>query len=279
MVNMIPDCYRPSPRYPIYPPYHKGLYLEDYFYEWSKNKTFNRIYIPIFWTTLYCDNYNLNIQYILDKLDKSKKYFTVCQHDDAPKESLPPDTVVFSSGARNEIRNLVGLPSICSPVPDLVLNRSRDIFCSFVGAITHPIRNSMIDCLRNNRNYHLKYNSWTPSVPMENFQYFKEITERSVFSLCPRGYVKSSFILYECLQMQSIPVYISDSHLLPWQDELDWSKFCVVIKDQDIPRIDEILNSISEEKRNKMRDYGRTIYNEYFSLPGVCSKIEERVNR
>jgi hypothetical protein len=30
--------FRPSPKYPIYPPYHKGLYLEDYFINfYSKN--------------------------------------------------------------------------------------------------------------------------------------------------------------------------------------------------------------------------------------------------
>jgi hypothetical protein len=26
--------FRPSPKYPVYPPYHEGLYLEDYFFEW-----------------------------------------------------------------------------------------------------------------------------------------------------------------------------------------------------------------------------------------------------
>ena len=26
--------FRPSPKYPTYPPYHEGLYLEDYFFNW-----------------------------------------------------------------------------------------------------------------------------------------------------------------------------------------------------------------------------------------------------
>ena len=30
--------FRPSPKYPTYPPYHEGLYLEDYFFDWfTKN--------------------------------------------------------------------------------------------------------------------------------------------------------------------------------------------------------------------------------------------------
>lgn len=274
---IIPDCYRPSPKYPTYPPYHKGLYLEDYFYNFSQGKTFSRTYIPIFWTTMYCDNVGIPIQPILNRLDKNGKYFIVCQHDDAPRETLPPDTLIFSSGGHYDDKPLIPLPSICSPIENPNKNRNRDIFCSFVGSITHNIRTNIINTLSNNQKYVLSYNNWTPSVPMEKFYYFKDITERSVFSLCPRGYGKSSNRMYESMQLGSIPVYVSDKHFLPWQDELDWSNLIIIIKDSEIEKIDDILTAIPQSQIDRMREYTSTIYNKYFSLEGVCNNIYNRV--
>ena len=42
-----------TPNYPVYPPYHKGEYLEDYYMTFSDSNTMNadRIYIPVSWTT------------------------------------------------------------------------------------------------------------------------------------------------------------------------------------------------------------------------------------
>jgi len=270
---IIPDIYRPKPKYPTYPPYHQGLYLEDYFYEFSKGKTFNREYIPIFWTTLYCDQIPLSISGILSRLDPSKRYFTVCQHDDAPREKLPPDTLIFSSGGHFDDKPLIPLPSICSKIQNPDLSRTRDIFCSFIGSVTNPIRQNMINRLINTDGYYLKYSNWVPSVPMENFYHFKDITEKSEFCLCPRGYGKSSFRLYESMQLGAIPVYVSDKHFLPWEKELDWTKFCVIVKENEIENIPQILRSISLEQKQEMREYAQKIYDEYFSLEGVCNKI------
>lgn len=275
---MIPDVYRPAPKYPTYPPYHEGLYLEDYFYEWSKNKTFNRKYIPIFWTTLYCDNHRISIQNVLNRLNPSEKYFTVCQHDDAPREQVPKDTLIFSSGGHFDDKPLIPLPSICSKIKNPILDKKRDIFCSFVGSSTHPLRSKMVSCLLNNKDYYLNINSWSASVPQEKFNEFKDITERSEFCLCPRGYGKSSCRMYECMQLGSIPVYVSDSHFLPWEDEINWEDICVIIKPEQINHIDEILKSINQQKKYFMLENIKNLYDKYFSLNGVCENIQKRVN-
>lgn len=275
---MIPDVLRPSPKYPTYPPYHEGLYLEDYFYEWSKGKSFNRTYLPIFWTTLYCDQHQINIQNILNRLDPNGKYFTVCQHDDAPRERLPKDTIIFSSGGHFYDKPLIPLPSICSKIKNPNLSKKRDIFCSFVGSSTHEIRNKMCSLLKDNPEYSLNIDSWKASVPAERFELFKDITERSEFCLCPRGYGRSSCRLYESMQLGSIPVYISDSHYLPWSDELNWDNYCIIVKDTEIDNIDEILRSVSQERKNTIRHNIKKHYDAYFSLTGVCENIEKRVN-
>ena len=53
---------------------------------------------------------------------------------------------------------------------------------------------------------------------------FVELMSRSVFALCPRGYGRTSYRMYEALQLGCIPVYIHDEPWLPYADELDWRR-------------------------------------------------------
>ena len=76
------------------------------------------------------------IQPYLDALPDTK-YFTVSQHDDAVAEKLPPGTISFEGGGNG---NGIPLPLICSKLPSVKTDVDRDIFCSFVGSDTHPIR-------------------------------------------------------------------------------------------------------------------------------------------
>jgi hypothetical protein len=273
---------RPTADYPIYPPYHTGLYLEEYFYD--KYKDSNREYIDIFWTNLYCNKDYLNsdiidIQKALSELDPNKKYFTVCQHDDGPKENLPEDTLIFSAGGRRTHGNIIPIPLICSPIPKELIGSyiKKDLFASFVGSLTHNIREKLYYELKDKEGYSYNMCNWSNTVPQENLKYFIDISLRSKFVLCPRGYGPTSFRLYEAFQLNSVPVYISDIHYLPWVDELNWAEFCVIINEEDISNIDTILKSISDEDYNKMLIKGATIYNEYFSLSGVYSNIMKRL--
>ena len=62
--------FRPEPNYPIYPPYHTGLYLEDYFYkEYNKENIEHIFYIPVSWTTTYIQNQDNNLQEKLNSLE------------------------------------------------------------------------------------------------------------------------------------------------------------------------------------------------------------------
>lgn len=270
--------YRPDPTYPTYPPYHKGLYLEDYFFDRfiKEDIVLNRYYIPIFWTTCYIENKCSGLQENLNSLDPSKKYFAVAQHDDAIRERLPTDTLEFTF---NGNRGGILLPPICSPIPEEIkpIGLNRDIFCSFVGSNTNPIRNLMFNVLKDNPKYLLSIRNWTPSVPKNDFDNFIEMTSRSIFSLCPRGYGRSSFRLHEAMQLGSIPVYIYDQKWFPFDDEIDWNEFCVLIDVKDIYNIDFILSEYSKEKIEKMQTNLKKYWNNHFKIDSVFEKIINRV--
>lgn len=276
---------RPPANYPKYPPYHEGGYLEEYFYNWwkSKNIITEREYIDIFWTNIYCNSGDsihskLYIQKYLDSLDFRKKYFTVCQHDNGPLEHLPPDTKIFSAGGNRTFGNIIPIPLICSKIKETNIDKPRDILCSFIGSETHPIRNSIYETWKDDEDFHISYKKWSFNVSNNDFLNFKNVTERSIFSLCPRGYGLSSFRLYESIQLGAIPVYISDKYYLPWTDELDWNEFCVMITPDNIKNLKSILLTYEKDDIKRMSTLARELYRKYFSLDGLCEQILKRIN-
>ena len=270
--------WRPSPEYPVYPPYHEGLYLEDTFYKLYKENNIisDRFYLPIFWTTCYCDNKTQGLQQALKSLNPNYKYFTVSQHDDAVREILPPDTICFNAGGNG---GGIPIPLVCSPIKDEIkpVVDKRDIFCSFVGSITHPIRAMLYSSYNNNPKYYFSAKNHSPSVSQDDLNNFLNITSRSIFSLCPRGYGKSSFRLYEVMQLGSIPVFIYDDKWVPFEDEIDWNDFSVLLHVSDLPRLDEILSSFSDEKINQMQNNVYKYWKNNFTMENIFEKIINKI--
>lgn len=270
--------YRPSPEYPTYPPYHAGFYLEDYFYEWyyKNNITTERILIPVSWTTCYIDKKTNGLQELLDKLDNSKKYFTICQYDDGIKERLPKDTLQFNAGGNS---GGIPIPLVCSKIPNSDIEKyksqSRDLLCSFSGSITHQIRAILCVCLRDKPSCCLQIKNWSPSVDKNEYENYLSIATRSKFLLCPRGYGLNSFRLYEAFQLGCVPVIITDKLFLPWIDELNWEDFAII--SQDIKNLYFLLENISEADYNSMLMVGQRLYEDYFTLDGVCKQIYKRL--
>jgi hypothetical protein len=269
--------FRPRPKYPTYPPYHVDLYLEDYFFDhFNKNNLeSDRYYIPVFWTTCYVDNCFSGLQELINTLNPNLKYFTVAQHDDAIREKLPPDTICFNAGGNG---GGIPIPLTCSPIKDEIKpNLERDIFCSFVGSVTHPIRNMMYNALHTIPKYVMYGKQWTSAVSDDDFNNFLKLSSRSIFSLCPRGYGRSSFRLYEVMQLGSIPVYIYDQKWCPFEDEIDWNEFCVLIDINNIQNIDKILSGISQDKIQQMQDNLYKYWKDNFTMESICEKIIKKL--
>lgn len=277
---------RPAPLYPAYPPYHVGPYLEEYFYSfYLKNKNrfdkLNITLIPIFWTNLYLNGVSSNlIQQYIDLLPKNKKYFTVCQFDDGIQEVLPEGTVNFVAGGN---KPGIPIPLICSSLPSAYIKpQNKDIFCSFVGTVLnnnkYVCRLKLYEHFQNDSDFYFtKPREWSNIVHQDQLKEFTETTQRSIFTLCPRGYGLQSFRLYEALQLNSIPVFVYDKEFLPFKNFIDWHSFCVLVKMDQIPKLKEILLQITPEKQQAMLAVGRKMYNEYFSLTGMCEGIYREI--
>ena len=165
-----------------YPPYSSGKNTEEICYEILKNKIdeieTEYIYIPIFWTSIYTfRSHNGNFDDIydwLEKLDKSKKYFTIVQNDCGIfVRNFDLNIKVFSAGGGgvniknsdimreleyNGVRRFVfvgnkgdyDIPLMCLPLLVKQDVKERDIYCSFAGRYdTHWCRFKMVEKLGN----------------------------------------------------------------------------------------------------------------------------------
>ena len=84
---------------------------------------------------------------------------------------------------------------------------------------------------------------------------YEENLRNSTFCICPSGFAPWSPRIYEAIFAGCIPVIVSDHVRLPFDGVfLDWRDFSVKIREENVPRLGEILRSISNEQiRRKQR--------------------------
>jgi len=222
--------------------------------------------LPVTWTAYYkLAKYGKDkgmIQELQDYLNTLHgKFFTVVQWDDGLLNDISHlDCLVFGMGKD------IGypLPLICTPHP-YRFNMPKDIYCSFIGKNTHPIRQQIFS-----RTYG---KSWYITDAKHKIPEFCKITARSLFGLCPRGYGITSFRIMECLQYGTIPVYISDKFQIP--HNIDFNEYGVLIKDTEVNRIGEILTSFSTEEIRKKQINCKRVYQEYYTYEANAKIIRE----
>jgi len=264
-----------------YPP-HNTMIFEEYFLNYATVNEVNveRIYLPILWTNFYIErNYGnsemSDLQVYLNSLDRSKTYFTVTQYDDGVLQNIDDlNILVFGAGgggAKKVPRKNLGypIPLICSPSPSINKDINRDIFCSFIGAFDRGRTRDKIKKLQELPGFVIKDRA--------KYGEFTDIMERSVFSLCPRGYGATSFRICESLQRGSIPVYIYDDPWIPWKDEFEFNEIGILVHEREVRIIPDILSYIDEGEINRYRTRGQEIYEDYFSFKGCAKQIIKKL--
>lgn len=287
----------------VYPPFKNGLYLEEYF---SRHNTVrNNKYIDVHWTNLQIEPRFRQIQPLVQKLVdelypainlnpsslNQTKYFTIVQHDDGVMFRLPPNTTVYNAGGNGNVVNswTVPIPLIyedrlrrLESVPKLDFN-DKPILCSFVGSMTHPVRNAIQQMFGRTSGFEIHFTEkWTDIISEEKQLKFAEITQRSKFCLAPRGYGRTSFRFYEAFLLGAVPIYVwDDVEWLPYKDPkfgrtLDYSEFAISINVRDLSKLESRLRAIDETTYNRMLfAYGQKARH-MFTMEGVKQYIVDR---
>ena len=274
--------FRPATSH-TYPPFKNGRYMEEYVYEYFLKNPIQITYIPIFWTNMQNHpgfkndmqpKYNKLLQTALKNHTtiKPSKYITIVQHDDGPLLDLPPGTIVFGSST-----GTVPLPLIYEDISERLLKEPRikkDLLASFIGSMTHPIRDAMIKAVNGKDGIVCQgKNGWNVHISDDLADIFIKLTLRSKFCLAPRGYGRSSFRFFEALLLDTIPVYIWDDICwLPYQEVIDYSTFSILIHKDEIHKMYEILAGISDDKYEEMQCALREVRHK-FTLDWMCKYI------
>lgn len=256
----VPDHFQP--KHPFAYPGDNDIDFERWYYLHHKGSA-GRVYLPVMWTAFYCRQAKniLGLQKFLDTLDKSLKYYTIVQYDDGILNDV--------SGLDIKVFSMSGLP-MDYPLPLLCQEHKyppagkKDIFCSFVGRNTHPIRSEILK---------IKQPGWHITDKVVKLPQFCDILSRSVFTLCPRGYGPTSFRISECMQFQSIPVYISDKFIEP--HGIPFDTYGVTVQPGNVALLPYILSKIDvEEKKHQVL----THYKKYFSYEANKQIIDDLIS-
>ena len=127
-------------------------------------------------------------------------------------------------------------------------NEERRWLYSFMGAMSHPVRRSIMQ-LSDERGY-LKdtsdFNVWhaSPAELQARANDYAMVLGGSHFVLCPRGIGTSSIRLYETLEAGRVPVIIGDKWVPP--DETDWA-FAIRVEENRISSLPELLRAHENE--------------------------------
>lgn len=274
------------PKMPVQYPPHQGYspMIEERAYSFFATKeelVSDYIYIPIQWTSWHVNpggEYGQNVQPLINFCQNltqkypNEKFFTVVQYDGGTLVPIDNCRIFASSGS---FSSSIGKNSVYEPIPLLCDPHSgtpkevREYKVGYAGRDTHPLRVKMNEMLSQLPQYKFAIN-----LDYNQTEIFRDVLYNSVFALSPRGFGPASFRMYEAIQMQCIPIYISDEFWIPFTEYIEWDKMCLLIKEDEIETIPEKVDALLENgEYQNMIDYGQEIYKKHLTWDGCLNTL------
>lgn len=194
------------------------------------------------------------VNQILQSLHSDRKRVFICQHNLVGDLIFNETDLVFTPHSM-ESDNFISIPHIAINWNKDYINENKKFKFSFLGSSkTHITRQKLIELYPDNCFDSGQYWGLDKNMTKDfNDKYIKMIGD-SYFSLCPRGTGISTVRLFESIYMNSIPIIIADGYKKPIADDIDWNEFSLTIKEQDIYKIEDIINSISDDEIIRMKE-------------------------
>jgi len=113
-------------------------------------------------------------------------------------------------------------------------------------------------------------------------EYFDNIVN-SDYVVCGRGNGNFSYRLYETLALGRIPIFIDTDAALPFQDRIDWQKYCVWVGENRIRSIGRTVSDFHNQLDNKrfeqlQRDC-RRLWEDYLRPEGYFREVVRELAR
>ncbi|XP_034903194.1 probable glycosyltransferase At3g07620 [Populus alba] len=100
---------------------------------------------------------------------------------------------------------------------------------------------------------YIEARDWPTSIEQGHWQ-AREDFYNSKFCICPGGPQLDGFIAF-AIHYGCIPVILSDYYDLPFNDILDWRKFSVILKENDVYSLKKILQDIPKQTYESLQNH------------------------
>jgi hypothetical protein len=229
-------------------------------------------YIPIFipWTDIWVKNkwkYPKDLVSAMeDLLREDVMYITVNQNADGfvgrcdeflDLQSKFHITVLSAGGYGHVPIPLLKQPEMARE--KIPLNERQHLI-SYVGSKNNAPEHMRIRMIAQENHYYYYGKEW------------RDVMAQSKFSLCPRGFGRTSYHVMEALQMGLIPIHVyQDQPWLPYGNLMKNISYSVTIEElpdliSELSKMPDSEIAIMEDKIEKLRD-------DYFSFEGVLKQI------
>ena len=163
----------------------------------------------------------------------------------------------------------------------------------YVKYITRYVRHPGMDqtgqhlrgnCVRNlslsslvKTHFYLRDGCKTGSATLKERQEFIQSILESDYSLVCRGGGNFSYRLYEVLSLGRIPLFIDTDCVLPYDDIIDWKRFCLWVDCKDVKELDRIVadfhDRISDDDFKAMQQEARNIFEQWICPTGFYKNL------
>lgn len=114
-------------------------------------------------------------------------------------------------------------------------------------------------------------NQKTTNTNLEQ-EYKKNLSE-TIFSLCPSGSGPNSIRIWESMSYGCIPVILADNLVLPEIKNIDYNKFFIIWRENDIENLYDYLKTFGNDKLIEMSNKNIEMYDIYFSIDTINQTI------
>ncbi len=227
----------------------------------------NEIVIPA-WSEDFVEYYCQGQVPIRDK--SSKPIIGYCGYGSLVKSKTIKDDIRLRLGAipgLDSLTSKVGFNLVKHPLPWLYgsrvrsqalfnLSRSRNVTCNF---ILHDIMHH------------------TEKLTHAGREQFVNNLINSDYILCTRGSGNFSYRLYETLSCGRIPVFVNTDCILPFEQWIDWKRYCVWVEEDELPylgeRIREFHDRLTSQQFHDLQIACRNLWIEWLSPQGFFANF------
>jgi len=249
--------------YPISSKLEFERYFTERFIE-ENPEGIKRKLLPIAWSAYYKAYKNDSIrmaelQRLIYSLDRNEKYFTICNYTDGILSDISMIDIVVYAGAKYK-PEYFPIPLIHDSQDILIEGSAKSKLFSFIGSNTNDIRVKLKDQYPDD-----------VKLGFDRQEFIKQINT-STFTLCPRGKSENTFRIFEALMCGSIPVYISDVFVEPFN--IPFESYGVKLTPENINLISDIFKSEAITQSAKaLAENNKDIYEHFFTYEGCYDNI------